>query len=47
MRFWHIVKDENGQITEQYLVGNSNRRLSLEIGAEMLSGTYDVIPTEN
>ena len=46
MRFWHIVKDEDGQIKEQYLVGNSRRRLSLEVNAEALCGTYDVTPTE-
>ena len=44
MRFWHIVKDEEGMIREQFITGNSNRRFSLECSAEILKGTYDVIP---
>lgn len=44
MRFWHIVKDSEGTIKEQFLVGNNNRRLSLECSAEILKGSYEVIP---
>ena len=42
MRFWHIVKDEEGLIREQFLAGNSNSRFSLECLAEILNGTYEV-----
>ena len=46
MRFWHIVTDNEGTVKESYLVGNSERRLSLELSAELLNGNYEVYPTE-
>lgn len=43
MRFWHIVKDAEGTIKEQYLVSNDQSRLSLECNAQILNGTYEII----
>ena len=47
MRFWHLVKNENAEVIESYLVGNSKKRMSLEFTAELNNGTYEVIPTNN
>tara|TARA_R100001369_G_scaffold22780_1_gene41742 strand:+ start:52 stop:195 length:144 start_codon:yes stop_codon:yes gene_type:complete len=45
MRFYHTVIDKNGEVKENYLVSNSNRRLSLELSAELINGSYNVTPT--
>ena len=47
MRFYHTVIDKNGEITENYIVSNSNRRYSLELSAELINGSYNVTPTNN
>ena len=45
MRFYHTLIDKNGEVKENYLVSNSNRRLSLELSAELINGSYNVTPT--
>ena len=46
IRFWHIVKDREGLIREQYIYSSSTKKLSLECLEIILNGTYEVIATD-
>jgi len=47
MRFWHIVKDEEGLIIEQHLCNTDKRRFSLDCLEQIIKGKYDIIPQPN
>lgn len=47
MRFWHIVKDNEGLVREQYISGNNKKRFSMECLQQILKGTYEIFPQGN
>jgi hypothetical protein len=47
MRFWHIVKDNEGLIREQYICGCDKKKFSMECLEQILGGTYEIFPQGN
>ena len=44
MRFWHLVKDNEGIIREQSIYNDNKKRFSLECLETALKGSYEIIP---
>ena len=47
MRFWHIVKDSEGIIREQYIFNDNKRRFTMECLEHILKGCYEILPQGN
>ena len=47
MRFWHIVKDSEGLVREQYIYSNNKKRFSMECLQQILKGAYEILPQGN